>query len=106
MERADELVRLKRRIAEFEECLSEVEPVDPDCLSWSGPERAQLEELLTRTLQDMRGRRCMLEQPAEKQGPLEKVVHQQPLAWNQQPWTSERRVANSLPVGKRIWTSH
>jgi hypothetical protein len=73
MRRADELVRLKRRIAEFEQCISEVmEPACLDCLSWSGPERAELEELFTRTLKDMRARRSMLEHLNRKQGPTDK----------------------------------
>jgi len=73
MRRADELVRLKRRIAEFEQCVSEVmEPAYLDSLSWSGLERAELKELFTRTLNDMRARRSMLEHMNRKQGPNDK----------------------------------
>ena len=80
MSRVDELVRLKRRIAEFEQCISEaIEPVCPVCLSWSGSERAELEELLTRTLKDMRARRSMLEHLNRNSGRTTTVPGERPL---------------------------
>jgi hypothetical protein len=67
MRRVDELLRLKRCIAEFEQCTSELaDPVGAGGISWTRSERTELEELISQTLEDLRARRRVIEHHQNK----------------------------------------